>query len=203
MTADADSLPFAAACERNKAPILAVLRTVFHAPGMLLEIGAGTGQHAVYFAGNLPHLHWVATEAPNHVPLLLPRIAAAGLANLDGPRPLDVGQDSWPVTTTDGVYAANVAHIMGWHAVVAMFCGVGRILVPQGAFCLYGPFNDAGGFTSDSNAAFDATLRVRDPAMGIRAIAALEALAGEHGLVLEADHPLPANNRVLVWRKTG
>lgn len=193
-------LPYSASSDRNKTPILEVLREVFGTTESVLEIGSGTGQHAVYFAEHLPHLQWMPSETPQRLATLAPRLAATNLPNLQAALELDVSQSHWPLESAQGAYAANVAHIMGWDAVVAMFAGVGRLLAPNGAFCLYGPFNTNGEFTSDSNAAFDADLKVRDSVMGIRDMADLSVLAQQHRLTLEADYALPANNRMLVWR---
>jgi len=127
----------------------------------------------------------------------------AQLANLRGPLRLNVRDAEWPVTEADFVFSANTAHIMSQAEVAIMFAGIGSLLREGGIFCLYGPFNRNGQFTSDSNRAFDATLRARDPAMGIRDDQALIALGRQSGLALAADHSLPARNRVLVWRKIG
>lgn len=196
-----EELPFAPATERNQAPILAVLRRVFAAPARVLEIGSGTGQHAVHFAQNLPQLTWVASETQANQTRLAPRLSATSLPNIEGPLLLDVDDGHWPVSSVQGVFAANVTHIMGWSQVVAMFAGVGRVLEFDGAFCLYGPFNYNGEFTSASNAQFDAHLRARAAHMGLRDFADLGPLATAAGLTLEKDNPMPANNRLLVWRK--
>lgn len=194
-------LPFAPATERNKAPILEAIRQIFATPQKVLEIGSGTGQHAVYFAQQLPHIQWYATETAGNLAHLAPRMDAAGLPNLHGPLRLDASTPPWPVSAADAAYAANVAHIMSWQEVTAMFAGVGEILAAGGAFCLYGPFNYDGEFTSDSNARFDAQLRARAAHMGLRDLEDLVALATDAGMALEADHAMPANNRLLVWRK--
>lgn len=198
-----EELPFAPATERNKAAILAVLRNVFAAPARILEIGSGTGQHAVHFAQNLPQLTWIATETEAQLTQLAPRLRSADLSNMQGPLLLDVDDEQWPVSVVQGVFAANVSHIMGWPQVVAMFAGVGRVLDPGGAFCLYGPFNYNGEFTSASNAQFDAQLRARAAHMGLRDFTQLELLAVGAGMALEKDNAMPANNRLLVWRKAG
>lgn len=194
-------LPYSQACDNNKGPLLDVIRQVFTAPGLILEIGCGTGQHAVHFAKNLPHLTWQPSDRPGHHELCLPRLQQANLANLNDTLPLDVTKTPWPVEHADGVFSANTAHIMSWPMVDAMFAGVGKILSPGGAFCLYGPFNENGDFTSESNAAFDASLKSRDPAMGIRDKADLDRLARDNGLTHIADHGMPANNQIRVWQK--
>ena len=189
------------ASERNRDPILSVLRQWFVESGKALEIGAGTGQHAVYFAERLPHLQWLATDREENHPSIRAWIGDAGLPNLSGPIALDVTDATWPVTAVDYVFSANTAHIMSWPEVEAMFAGIGRILRAGGRFCLYGPFNAGGEFTSDSNRVFDAMLRARDERMGIRDDRALIELGKRHGLALQADHAMPANNRTLGWEK--
>jgi len=195
------NLPYSAASDRNKDPILAVLREVFSGSQTVLEIGSGTGQHAIYFAQSLPSVQWQPSETPQRQATLAPRLDAAQLANLLAAVELDVTDEVWPLKQVQGVYAANVAHIMDWDAVVAMFAGAGRILAAGGAFCLYGPFNYDGEFTSSSNAAFDEELRAREAGMGIRDLGDLIELAKANGLGLEQDFEMPANNRLLVWRK--
>ncbi|HKJ72175.1 MAG TPA: DUF938 domain-containing protein [Gammaproteobacteria bacterium] len=193
--------PFSQACENNKDPILDVLRRVFPNPGRVVEIGSGTGQHAVHFGRHLPHLQWQPTDVADNLPGIRAWLAEAGLPNVAAPLELDVGDGPWPVSHADGVFSANTVHIMGWPEVESLFRGVAGLLPPGGAFCLYGPFAYGGEHTSDSNARFDASLRGRDPRMGIRDRDLLERLAGSQGLVLEADHAMPANNRTLVWRR--
>ena len=191
--------PYSAACEQNKEPILAVLREVFTEPGLILEIGAGTGQHAVHFARALPHLNWQPTDQAEYLPGIYQWITEAGLPNLHPPLALDVLSEPWPVTQVAGVFSANTTHIMGWPAVEGLFRGIGRVLQPGGAFCLYGPFNYEGRYTSASNAEFDVWLKQRDPASGIRDFADLDRLARDCGLHLRQDYPMPVNNRTLVW----
>jgi SAM-dependent methyltransferase len=193
--------PYSEACERNRDPILRVLEEWFHAPGTVLEIGAGTGQHAVHFAQHLPHLQWLATDREENHPGICAWMTEYKLPNLRGPVRLDVAEDEWPLSQADYVYSANTVHIMGWSEVEHMFAGIGRVLAPSGVFCLYGPFNREGAFTSESNRAFDASLKERDPKMGIRDDRALIALGKSHGLRLMADVAMPANNRILVWTK--
>ncbi|MCP1726495.1 cyclopropane fatty-acyl-phospholipid synthase-like methyltransferase [Natronospira proteinivora] len=200
MSVDMDP-PVSPACERNRGPILAHLQAVFDQPGEVLEIGSGTGQHAVYFARHLPHVIWHASDRPEHHPGIRAWIAKTGLANLRGPLTLDVNQAHWPLPSVDGVFSANTAHIMHWPEVEKLFFGTGTCLRTGGAFCLYGPFAYDGVHTSESNQHFDASLRQRDPGMGIRDRSDLVTLARSHTLILEADHALPANNRLLIWRK--
>jgi cyclopropane fatty-acyl-phospholipid synthase-like methyltransferase len=189
------------ASERNKGPILAVLRSEFAACTRVLEIGSGTGQHAVYFAAQLPQLSWQPSELPAELPALAQRLRLEGGANLRPPLALDVHDDPWPVAAVDGVFSANTLHIIAWEAVQEFFRGVGAVLEEPGVLCVYGPFRFRGQHTSDSNAEFDRWLKARDPLSGVRDFEALEALARAQGLELAADHAMPANNRTLVWRR--
>ncbi len=194
-------LTLSEACERNKGPILAVLTAELAASRRVLEIGSGTGQHAVYFATHLPHLLWQPSELPENLPPLAQRIALEGPANLQAPQALDVRDTSWKVAPADAVFSANTLHIMSWGEVGDFFRGVGELLAAPGVLCVYGPFRYGGRHTSDSNAEFDAYLKARDPASGIREFEALDSLARSAGLDLAADHAMPANNRTLVWRR--
>jgi cyclopropane fatty-acyl-phospholipid synthase-like methyltransferase len=193
--------PYSQACENNKEPILNVLRSAFEGIGQVLEIGAGTGQHAVHFARHLPQLIWHPTDLPEHLAGIRLWIDGAGLPNLAPPRPLDVNDARWVEGPIEGIFSANTTHILAWESVEAMFRGIGRHLAAGGRLCLYGPFNYGGCFTSDSNARFDEWLRLQDPASGIRDFEAIDRLARDTGLELLADHAMPANNRTLVWRK--
>lgn len=194
--------PFSDSCEENKRPILEIIAPLFAAAHSVLEIGSGTGQHAVFFAAALPHLTWQTSELPEHHPGIQLWIKEAGLENLRPPIALDVKSGPWPAAGFDAVFSANTAHIMHWPAVQSMFRGVSAVLASGGLFALYGPFDYGGRHTSDSNARFDQWLKQRDPLSGIRDFTDLDALAHEHGLVLENDHPMPVNNRILVWRKS-
>lgn len=202
MSRGAPPLPFAEACERNKAPILDVLRTAFAQARRVLEIGSGTGQHAVHFARALPHLVWQPTDRDEWLDGLAARIAAEGPSNLLPPLRLDVRDDPWPVAAVDAVFGANTLHIMSEACVEAFFHGVARVLEPGGTLCVYGPFRYCGRFTTDSNAAFDAWLKARDPLSGIRDFERVDALARTIGCALLEDHAMPANNQCLVWRRT-
>ena len=193
-------LPFSEACERNKEPILAVLLEAFADCSRVVEIGAGTGQHAVHLARHLPHLEWQPTDRAEWLEGLAERIAAEGPPNLLAPVELDVLREPWPPVRGDAVFSANTLHIMSWPAVEALFAGLGRVLEPGGVLAVYGPFKYRGAFTTPSNAEFDAMLRERDPESGVRDFEAVKALAELAGLALQADHPMPANNQLLVWR---
>ena len=193
--------PFSQACENNKQPILEVLRTVLDQPALVLEIGTGTGQHAVHFASNLPHLTWQPTDVPGSEKVCLPWLHEYALANVLAPLALDVTRENWPVKKVDAVFSANTAHIMAWSEVEEMFRGVEAITSAGASFCLYGPFNYSGRYTSDSNRRFDESLRAQPGQMGIRDLDDLRALADRTALSLESDMPMPANNRLLLWRR--
>lgn len=196
------NLPFSQACENNKDPILERLREVFNAPGKVLEIGTGTGQHAVHFAQALPHLQWRPTEHPSAAHLAPARLKQADLANVLPMLELDVGQRSWPIDSFQWAFSANTAHIMAWNEVEKMFYGVGERLHDGGAFCLYGPFNQQGEFTSQSNREFDRYLKAKAAHMGIRDTEDLSALAEASKMTLTDHYPMPANNGMLVFRKS-
>ena len=196
-----DSKPFSEACERNKEPILGVLRQALAHSQRVLEIGSGTGQHAVFFAAGLPHLRWQTSDLVSNHADIQAWIRASGLANVLAPCVLDVDAPMWPVQDMDAIFSANTVHIIAWPQVEHLFQGVGRTLQALGLFCLYGPFNYRGEFTSASNAQFDAWLKQRDARSGIRDFEALDRLAQQQGMVLQDDYAMPANNRILVWRK--
>jgi SAM-dependent methyltransferase len=193
--------PWSEACERNREPILAVLRRAFADATRVLEIGAGTGQHAAAFAPALPHLVWQASDVPAHLPGIRAWREARPAPNLAPPLALDVNVDPWPRSAYDAAFSANTSHIMAWTEVERMFARVDAALEATARFCLYGPFNEGGAFTAPSNAAFDASLRARDPRMGLRDAAAVDALARRHGFTLVGDHAMPANNRLLEWSR--
>ena len=186
--------PFSEAAERNRGAILAVLKRVFRGSRRVLEIGSGTGQHAAYFAAALPHLVWQASDVAENLPGIREWISS--------PAPLELDVDKqWPAVAADAVFSANTCHIMSWPQVERMFAGVAKMQSVE-ALCVYGPFSYGGKHTSDSNARFDAMLRARDPASGIRDFEALDALAASRGFSLAEDNAMPANNRLLVWRAT-
>ncbi|MHB1143479.1 MAG: DUF938 domain-containing protein [Thiobacillus sp.] len=194
--------PFSESCVQNRDPILAVLRTWFADRRRVLEIGSGTGQHAVYFGAELPHLRWQTADVAPHHSGIRAWLDEAALPNVLPPLALDVNQPGWRSGRYDAVFSANTLHIMGWPEVERFFAGVGEVLEPGGVLAVYGPFNTNGAFTSDSNARFDAWLKARDPASGVRDFEAVDALARAQGLILQQDIAMPANNRTLVWRMT-
>jgi SAM-dependent methyltransferase len=189
------------ACERNKEPILRILAGAFADSRAVLEIGSGTGQHAVHFATHLPHLTWQPSDRAEYLGSLRERIAGAGLPNLRPAIELDVRELPWPVISVDALFTANTLHIMDWDAVQDFFRGVGSVLSAPGVLCIYGPFRYHGGYTSASNAQFDQYLKARDPRSGIRDFEEVNTLARVQGLRLLDDHAMPANNQLLVWDK--
>ena len=194
------SKPFAPACERNQDPILEVLRQYFPDRRRVLEIGSGTGQHAVHFAAAFPHATWQTSDVAENLPGIRMWLDEAALPNLPAPLTLDV-TGKWPDGSFDAVFSANSLHIMPWSAVERFFEGVGRVLEPGGILAVYGPFNYNGAYTSDSNRAFDGWLKQRSPLSGIRDFEAVDRLAQGVGCKLVQDHTMPANNRLLVWRR--
>jgi SAM-dependent methyltransferase len=185
---------YSEASERNRASILAILKRVLADRQHVLEIGSGTGQHAAYFAPELPHLVWQASDVAENLPGIREWVC--------DPPPIELDVDkAWPKVDADAVFSANTCHIMSWPQVEQLFSGVGRVLRKGGVFALYGPFNYGGKPTSESNARFDAMLRGRDPASGLRNFEEIHALAKAAGLHLEEDNAMPANNRLLVFQK--
>jgi len=185
--------PFSEASERNRDPILALLKRVLRDRKRVLEIGSGTGQHAAYFAPELPHLVWQASDVAENLPGIREWVSTPP------PLELDVDKD-WPKLEVDAAFSANTCHIMSWPQVERMFEKIGKIDSVK-TFCLYGPFNYGGKHTSESNARFDAMLRNRDPASGLRDFESINALAEAAGLTLQEDNAMPANNRLLVWKR--
>ena len=195
--------PSAPATQRNSEPILEVLRLEFTAARSVLEIGSGTGQHAVRFAAELPHLTWQTSDRVENHDGIKAWIDDSRLPNVLPPLALDVLTWRGADANYDAVFSANTAHIMGMPAVKAMFRIVGEHLNKAGVFCLYGPFNDNGEFTSESNESFDRSLRAQDPQMGIRNIEDLDAIATINGMRRVRTYAMPANNRLAVWQKSG
>ena len=193
--------PDAPATRRNRDAILNVLQDELPAAGAVLEIGSGTGQHAVHFASHLPELSWQTSDVVSNHEGIRAWIDADGTGNVLPPIELDVLSAPPAGETYDAVFSANTAHIMGEEAVKSMFGVVGRCLAPGGVFCLYGPFNLRGAYTSESNAAFDRSLRLQDPAMGIRDLDWIETLAKDNSLALTRRYAMPANNMMLVFSK--
>jgi len=193
--------PYSESCDQNREPILEVITSLFAERRHILEIGSGTGQHAVYFAQKMPHLVWYTSDVEDsHVGIQM-WIDEAGLSNVRAPIKLDVRQPLWPKLSIDAIFSANTSHIMHWPAVQALFAGVGMLLPAEGLFVLYGPFNYHQQYTSESNAHFDSWLKARDALSGIRDVEDLNTLAVKAGMMLSSDYSMPANNHILCWKK--
>lgn len=192
--------PFAPHCERNQAPILEVLRAYFLNRRRVLEVGSGTGQHAVFFAPALPDTIWQTSDMEANLPGIRLWLQDAAQPNLPPPLALDV-TGPWPKEKFDAAFTANSLHIMPWSAVEKFFSGIDGVLEPQGMLAVYGPFNYRGTFTSDSNRDFDAWLKQLSALSGIRDFEAVDALAKAIGLKLVKDHAMPANNRLIIWQR--
>lgn len=194
-------LPFSPACERNKAPILHALKQHFAGRRRVLELGSGTGQHAVHFAETMPWLVWQASDRAENLPSIKARIDQAGLPNTPPPIRFDVNDKPSLSREFDAAFSANTLHIMSWLEVERCFSAIDELLGDDASLAIYGPFLYGGAFTSPSNAAFDESLKSRDPRMGIRDFADVDALARAAGFRLEADIAMPANNQTLIWRR--
>ena len=197
-----DARRFAPATQRNREPILAVLRRVLPAEGVLLEVASGTGEHAAFFAAALPRLIIQPSDAEAQN---LASIAAwrdhAGLANLRAPLALDATVESWPVERADAVLCVNMIHIAPWEACVGLVAGAARLLLPGHPLVLYGPFRRGGRHTSPSNEAFDASLRAEDPAWGVRDVDEVDVVAAAAGLQQSELIDMPSNNLCVVLRR--
>ncbi len=192
--------PFSQACENNKKAILDVLRIEFMDVKNVLELGSGTGQHATYMAPYLDHLKWQTSDLIVNHKGINQWIDDCPAENLLRPIEVDFHLN-WPVTLVDGMFSANTLHIVSWDLVKQFFHGVAKHLSVHGVLCIYGPFNYDGKFTSESNANFELWLKQRDPFSGIRDYEDILILAESAGLVLKQDHAMPANNRLLVFKK--
>jgi len=196
--------PFSQASENNKQPILNILRNVFLNTKHVLEIGSGTGQHAVFFGHHLPHLTWQTSDLPVNHAGIQSWLDETSLTNVLNPIVIDLNA-TWPTfeksNQVDGIYTANTLHIISWPLVIKFFEGIEKSLKTNANVCIYGPFNYQGEFTSESNASFDLWLKERDISSGIRDIEAILTLAKSANLTLIDDHAMPANNRLLVFSK--
>lgn len=193
--------PFSASSEENKKPILECIKQLFTQAETVLEIGSGTGQHALYFTQQLPHLEWQASDLEDQIEGMKLWFDERQNKQILSPKVLDVSQANWPFESCMYVFTANTTHIVSWPQVQCMFAGVSKVLKKGGLFAQYGPFNYNNQYTSASNEAFDQWLKNRDAQSGIRDFEALLLLAKENGLELQADYEMPANNRILVWRR--
>ncbi|WP_439106500.1 DUF938 domain-containing protein [Congregibacter sp.] len=193
-------LPFSQAAENNCVPILEELKRLFSGAGTVLELGAGTGQHASAFAAAMPHLQWQPSEHPESLAMLRPRCELSKLDNLLVPVTLDICENAWPAPWPDAVYTANTLHIVAKDVVQTLFSTCGSSASQGSLLIVYGPFNYAGRYTSDSNANFDLWLKEMNAESAIRDFEWVDSLACAGGYVLQEDIPMPANNRLLVWR---
>jgi hypothetical protein len=191
--------PYAESCEKNREPILAVLKEIFARRKRVLEIASGTGQHAVYFGSELPHLIWQPSERAQNLDGIQAWLDEAKLPNVLAPVALDVNDANWQVIPVDAIFNANTMHIISWPEVERMFAHIAGVIEPGGCVCLYGPYNYGGKFSSEGNARFDGWLKSRDPNSGVRDFEAVNMLASSHGLELLRDIAMPSNNRMLVW----
>jgi hypothetical protein len=200
MTAD---LPASPASARNRQPLLDVLRRWLPASGTVLEVASGLGEHAAWFAQALPGVTWQPTDrSPEALDILAARCEAAGLPNLAPPLVLDAAAPAaWPVEHADAVVCINMVHISPWTATEGLMAGAGRILPSGAPLCLYGPYLEADVETAPSNLAFDADLRRRNPAWGLRELDRVKALAASHGLTFAERVAMPANNLCLLFRR--
>lgn len=196
----AAGLPSAPSAERNFEPILAALGVEFAGRRSVLEIGSGTGQHAAGFAAAMPWLRWQPSEMPGQTESIRLWKAASGLNNLDDPLEVDVASAA-ASRDYDAGFSANTAHIMSEHHVECLFRLMGEALYPAGVFCLYGPFKEAGGFSTESNRQFDSRLRLGNPEMGIRAIEQVDEFAERAGLSRRRRYAMPGNNLLLVFER--
>jgi cyclopropane fatty-acyl-phospholipid synthase-like methyltransferase len=194
--------PFSPACERNRDVILEVLRERFADRSRVLEVGSGTGQHAVHFAAAMPHLAWQTSDVPAHLSGIRQWLDEAALPNTPEPLDFDIN-GAPPPGRFDAVFSANTLHIMAWAEVQRLFSMLPKLMSEDAMLVVYGPFNYRGEFTSASNAAFDASLRATNPLRAIRDFEAVDALAQSVGLVLVEDRAMPANNRCLVYCTKG
>lgn len=190
--------PVSEACEQNKQDILQIIRPQFSSSKTVLEIGSGTGQHAVYFAQHLPHLQWQTSDRQENLSGIRAWLAESDRENLPPPLVLDVDEQDWGLGQFDGIFSANTTHIMAWPQVIRLFAHVSKHLTHVGRFCLYGPFN-SNGFTSDSNESFHHWLQQRDADMGLREISDLQNTAEDCGLFLLEQVEMPVNNKILIW----
>ena len=191
---------FSPACERNRDAILDVLRVQFADRSNVLEIGSGTGQHAVHMAAALPHLIWQTSDVAANLPGIRMWLAGAGLHNTPAPLTFDLN-GALPSGSYNAIFSANTLHILGWAEVERLFGGLSQLMAEHARLTVYGPFNYSGAFTSPGNAAFDAALRQDDPKRGIRDFEAVDALAKTTGLQLHEDRSMPTNNRCITWQR--
>jgi SAM-dependent methyltransferase len=193
---------YAGAAERNRQPILDVLRRVLPTSGVVLEVASGTGQHAAFFAPALPGLTWQPSDPlPAHRDSIRAWAAGAAADNLAPPLDLDVERQPWPIDRADAIVNINMIHIAPWSAAAALIAGAARLLPPAGVLFFYGPFMRDGRHTAESNQRFDERLRAEDPRWGVRDLGDLTACATAAGFDAPEVVPMPANNLSVVFRR--
>lgn len=193
--------PVAESCLQNQQPILDALRDVFSEAGEVLEVGSGTGQHAVFFSQHLPHLEWQPSDLQEQHPGMLLWLNEVKHDRIRPPLVLDVDDEIWPVENMDYVFTANTTHIISLSQAERMFAHIASVLKQGGLFAQYGPFNYNGKYTSESNARFDQWLKQQHPLSCIKHFEQLQAFATENAMDCIDDIEMPANNRLLVWQK--
>ena len=194
-------LPHSPSCERNKHVIMEVLREYLVSGDQVLEVGSGTGQHVVFFGALFPEVRWQPSDTGDYLDILKLRLQHEASANVVDAIELDVRMQPWPLDNFDLLFSANTLHFMGDESVRAFFRGVGDVLRAEGILIVYGPFNYNGAYTSQSNADFDIWLKSTDPLRAIKDFEWVAELAEEQGLALLRDVKMPANNRMLIWRR--
>lgn len=202
MSADETSwVNFSPAAERNRTPVLAELQMLLRGDETVLEVGSGSGQHAVHFATAMCGLQWIASDIAELLPGLVKNLNPYVGKAIRSPVLLDLGNNHWHVGVTgvDVIYSANTLHIVSWPEVVSLFEGVAKLCKPGSKLIIYGPFRYNQSYTSNGNAEFDAWLRQRNYTSGIRDFEKVNDLAEKVGLTLVADINMPANNQLLVW----
>ena len=197
------ALPASPSSARNREPLFEVLRRWLPESGTVLEVASGLGEHAAWFAEALPGITWQPTDRSEEaLEILTARREAPGLANLAPPLVLNAAApDNWPLDRADAMVCINMVHISPWAATQGLMVGAARVLPAGAPLCLYGPYFEAAVETAPSNLAFDADLKRRDPAWGLRDLAQVEALAADHGMTLAERVAMPANNLCLLFRR--
>lgn len=195
------TMPYSESCDQNKDPILSVISPLFISCSRVLEVGSGTGQHAIYFAKNMPHLTWYTSDRASFLSGIRMRLEETVLPNVISPLELDVTTSTWPELEVDAIFTANTLHIMHHDDVVNFISGASRLLKPEGSLVIYGPFNYGGLYTSESNECFDKRLVNNDPLSGIKHFEEIKLLAEKNDMQLITDYEMPANNRILHFMK--
>ena len=201
-TCEKNKKPFSSACEKNKKPILEVLKEIISPENRhLLEIGAGTGQHAIYFASHFRDLNWTISDIASRQYDLKQLIYKEKLKNIHGPIEFEIGKTLFPREDFDLIFLANVFHIISWKLIKTLIKTFGKSLKEGTQVLVYGPFNYEGAFTSSGNKQFDKNLREKDPLSGIRSFEDVKKVMEKNGLFLGKDYEMPANNRLLLFMK--